>query len=528
MQEQLIDLFTRLYNSIGAAGVLSGIIAGFFLLSVYFSLRRKFNIFKRAERNYNRGKRHRALVLLSTLLEKKTSDKQALLMKADIERDQGDYASAEKDYYRLIDFKKSGDGIDVFEMKGRLLLPLYRQDKLLETLNLSGELLSIEKGNAEALYYLGLIFISQLYYKDAVKILERLIYNRPLMHQALFAGAVTLVQLKDFEKSLLYIKRALALDSNSFYKLIYAGIQYLMENYTRAKDTVKGIPVKEKALDTVKQFIFSLRLNAFCSSMLGLFDEAIAGFKTIHELSIKSKKNVEPGTNAGMVYDEFGKKNAGWPSDKGASPIIGQQSDKEVSPIIGQQSDKEASPIIGQQSDKGASPATGDSPLHTYFRLKEVAIDEGEIAAARSEGLTSSKQFLDLMGLSAQTRAALDVGLCLVKSGRFSEAHSFLKEIKTQHPEVLGMHKVLGLIEEQEKNVSGKKKGDTDYPAIRRSTEKIIKEKRGRYELWEYIREWEKNSIRPYHLLILSDITSKKQLSPILLLKVKDNFKLDF
>ena len=132
------------------------------------------------------------------------------------------------------------------------------------------------------------------------------------------------------------------------------------------------------------------------------------------------------------------------------------------------------------------------------------------------------------MGLSAQTRAALDVGLCLVKSGRFSEAHSFLKEIKTQHPEVLGMHKVLGLIEEQEKNVSGKKKGDTDYPAIRRSTEKIIKEKRGRYELWEYIREWEKNSIRPYHLLILSDLTSKKQLSPILLLKVKDNFKLDF
>ncbi len=503
MQEQLIDLFTRLYNSIGAAGVLSGIIAGFFMLSVYFSLRRKFNIFKRAERNYNRGKRHRALVLLSTLLEKKTSDKQALLLKADIERDQGDYASAEKDYYRLIDLKKPGDGIDVFEMKGRLLLPLYRQDKLLETLNLSGELLSIEKGNADAFYYLGLIFISQLYYKDALKILERLIYNRPLMHQALFAGAVTLVQLKDFEKSLLYIKRALALDSNSLYKLIYAGIQYLMENYTRAKDTVKGIPVKEKALDTVKQFIFSLGLNAFCSSMLGLFDEAIAGFKTIHELSIKSKKNVEPGTNAGLGYDEFGKKMAGWPSDKGVSPVIGQHSDKEV------------------------SPAAGDSPLHTYFRLKEVAIDEGETAAAGSEGLTSSKQFLDLMGLSAQTRAALDVGLCLVKSGRFSEAHSFLKEIKTQHPEVLGMHKVLGLIEEQEKNVSGKKKGDTDYPAIRRSTEKIIKEKRGRYELWEYIREWEKNSIRPYHLLILSDLTSKKQLSPILLLKVKENFKLN-
>ena len=516
MQEQLIDLFTRLYNSVGAAGVLSGIIAGFFLLSVYFSLRRKFNIFKRAERNYNRGKRHRALVLLSTLLEKKTSDKQALLLKADIERDQGDYASAEKDYYRLIDLKKPGDGINVFEMKGRLLLPLYRQDKLLETLNLSGELLSIEKGNAESLYYLGLIFISQLYYKDALKILERLIYNRPLMHQALFAGAVTLVQLKDFEKSLLYIKRALALDSNSFYKLIYAGIQYLMENYTRAKDTVKGIPVKEKALDTVKQFIFSLRLNAFCSSMLGLFDEAIAGFKTIHELSIKSKKNVEPGTNAGLVYDEFGKKKAD------------SLSDKEVSPIIGQYSDKEVSPIIGQYSDKKASPAAGDSPLHTYFRLKEVAIDEGEIAAARSEGLTSSKQFLDLMGLSAQTRAALDVGLCLVKSGRFSEAHSFLKEIKTQHPEVLGMYKVLGLIEEQEKNVSGNKKGDTDYPAIKRSTEKIIKEKRGRYELWEYIRKWEKNSIRPYHLLILSDLTSKKQLSPILLLKVKDNFKLDF
>ena len=226
MQEQLIDFFLRMYDTIGIAGVFIGGIFGFLVVSLYFFLNKKLNIFRRAQKYYNKGNLHKALYLLSVVLQKKHSNKKALLMKADIECKLEDYANAEKDYYRLIDLKQPGDGIDVYMVRKRLLKPIYKQDKIYVAFNLAKEILYLEKNNPEALYYLGLIYLSQLYYKEASEIQARLILNRPQMHQVLFAHAVTLAQLNQFESSLVYIKQALVVNKTPLNKISYSCIQY--------------------------------------------------------------------------------------------------------------------------------------------------------------------------------------------------------------------------------------------------------------------------------------------------------------
>ena len=115
-----MTFFLRLYDTIGIAGVFIGGIFGFLVITVYFFLNKRINIFRRAQRYYSKGSLHKALYLLTVFLHKKHSNKKALLMKADIECELQDYANAEKDYYRLIDLKQPGDGTDVYMVKKKL------------------------------------------------------------------------------------------------------------------------------------------------------------------------------------------------------------------------------------------------------------------------------------------------------------------------------------------------------------------------------------------------------------------------
>jgi len=41
--------------------------------------------------------------------------------------------------------------------------------------------------------------------------------------------------------------------------------------------------------------------------------------------------------------------------------------------------------------------------------------------------------------------------------------------------------------------------------------------KKTSFSLPQYVNEWEKNAIKPYQLLIISDLVSRKQLSPVML-----------
>jgi tetratricopeptide (TPR) repeat protein len=497
MLGQLIDRLLSFYDTIGIAGVFIGLIIGFIIIFLYIFINNKFNMYRRAQKYYSRGNLRRALYLLSVVLHKKPSNKKALLLKADIECELEDYINAEKNYYRLIDLKKPGDGTDIYMVKKRLLKPVYQQDKIYAAFNLAKDILYMEKNNAEALYYLGLICLGQLYYKEASEILLRLIFNRPQMHHALFAYAVAQAQLNNFEKSLEYISQAVGVNDNPLYKISCASVYFLMENYPAAKRTLEKLPETEKTFENKRQYLFYLRLKAFCNYMQGSSKEATSLFRMLYKLTGKSKPKEKPADKSPTIYNEFGRT----PSD----------------------------------SKPAESPreAEKNSALSDYFRLREIAMEEGRQNKAETEKYGAFKKFLDLFGLSAETRAALDVALSMVKSESYSQALDFLKEVKTQHPEVLGMGKVMNLLEERVADASGKDasgngKDQSDVDSISSITEKVIERKERKYELWEYIREWEKNGIRPYHLLLVSGFTSKKQLSPFYLLNMKKNFNLDF
>ena len=159
---------------------------------------------------------------------------------------------------------------------------------------------------------------------------------------------------------------------------------------------------------------------------------------------------------------------------------------------------------------------------------KKLLLQFQKLEITGGETVNSFKKFLGLFGLTGETRAALDVALSMVKSENYSRAVAFLRQVKAEHPELLGMGKVLGLFEEKLADASLDGKKPPGFDTVGSITEKVIKKKERKYELWEYIREWEKNGIRPYHLLLVSGFTSRKQLSPFFLLNMKKYFNLDF
>ncbi len=492
MIDIIIDFFLNVYDSIGIQGLGFGALGAGFLLFLYFYLRRRLNYFNRAQNYFEEGDFRKALSFLLVELDKNPSNKRALLMRADIKVKLGEYADAESDYYRLIYLKRSGDGIDTFEIKKRLLQPLYKRDKLLDMFKLSREILNTERHSAEALYYLALLYLGQLYYKEASKILAHLISIRPVMQQALFAYGVTLAQLNEFDKSLLYIKKAFDLDKSPLYELVLATIYYLMENYAGSRAILKAMKIDDKVLDKKMQYFFSLRLNAFCNINLGLYDEAEEIFKLFYNEFTNRKQGKDLKERDINIYDEFGKKKRS----------------------------------LSKKSGKGIG--NDSSTVNEYFKLKEVAIEEGQLGSVSYEGFTFSSRFIDIEGLTQETRAALDLGFSMLKAKHLNEASSFFQEIKTSHPEVIGFKKIIDLINQKQKSTSHSVNNGYWIPPERESTERIIAAKKRRYELWEYLEVWEREAIRPYSLLLITGFISRRQLSPLLLFNLRRNFKLDF
>jgi len=488
-----VDWLITLYILISSSSL--GIIAGvggvialsiiFYFFSLY--LKKKINPFKSAVKYYNRENLNKALLFLAIELENNSSNKEAFLLKADIEAQSGFYDEAVKDYFRLLHFKQAGDGIDVFEVKKRLLNPLYLQESLLELHTLCKEILFIEPNNPEALYYLALLYIGQLYYREASSVLKKLVSNRPRMHNALFAYAVCLVQDKKFDRALAHINSAIELSDCYLYQLTASAVNYLQENYSEALDISASIPQKEKAFENRRQYLFAMKLKAVCNYMQGRYKKASGIFRLLYNTRCKEKDQKDTGqyqeeslATATLLYNEYGR--------------VKQTVQNDI-----------------KKGEQGS-----DSVFRDYYKLKEVAVEEGKISMLRTP--PSLNRILDIEGFSTETLAAVDLGFSMVKAGLLKDSCDFLQKVCLEHPEVLGLKKVIALIEERQKVMSAGEKGSVKSGTYEEeSTQSVIRRKNRKYELRDYMDKWEKSVIKPYQLIIAAGFTSKKQLSPVVM-----------
>jgi len=480
----VIKLFSESYNYIGFIGLLSGATAAILLVLIYLFFKKKMNSYLRAVKQYEKGNLEKSRILLRIELNKNPSNRKALQLLADIECYTGDFSNAEKDYYRLIDLKKPGDDIDIQIIRKKLLEPLYRQEKLSETLNIIILILSQEKTDPQALYYLSLLYIGQLYYQEAEILLEKLIRNRPKMSQALFAYSVTLAQNHKYERSIQYLKRAIEIEENPVYMLCLALVYYLTESYSASKEILAQIKFADRVY-SYKQYSIFLRLDAFVLYMLGSYMVAEGRFKRFYEYHNQSISTEKPQVKVSGTYNEFGRK-------------------------------------IELSRDESVRSVNKDSELQDYFRLKEVAFEQNRSIGFKKNDELASSRFLEIEGLTTKTWAALDYGFCMIKSGELNKAREFFLSLKKEHPEILGLKELLRLISEKIK--ANRRNGEGYFKDISNSTEKVITRGKRKYELWEYITTWEKNAIRPYHLLMAGGFTTRKQLNPVLLYRARRFF----
>ncbi len=237
-------------------------------------------------------------------------------------------------------------------------------------------------------------------------------------------------------------------------------------NYTNSLDILRSIPQREEVFASGKQYSYAIRLRGFCNYRLGSYDKAINLFR----FNCNYLKRFHKKTG---IYNEYG--------------VVMQDNLPD--------SDNERKEEV--------------STFEDYFRLKEVAIEEGKF-----EGFsTATQRILDIEGFSRETEAEIDLGFSMLKAEALDDAFKFFKKMHSEHPEILGLKRLIQLIEETLKAA----KGGSAQRVEQRSTEKIVKGKEKRYHLWEYIEEWANNSIRPYQLLIAFDLTAKRQLSPLVM-----------
>ena len=158
---------------------------------------------------------------------------------------------------------------------------------------------------------------------------------------------------------------------------------------------------------------------------------------------------------------------------------------------------------------------TGEStPLFDeYYRLLEVAAEQGK----KLPPPRKPSGMLDLKGLYRSTEAGLDLCFAMLREGALEQARDLMADLRKQQPEVLGLKRLAQLIdEEQERTMSMRR--DAPHKLRSSSTERVIRGKGRGYKLWEYVEEWERRAVRPYELLIITGFTSRKMLSPGILL----------
>jgi tetratricopeptide (TPR) repeat protein len=521
-------------GSFGLAGLLAGASAGAALLTLYFVLRDRINPFRKAKDNVERGHLRRAFSLLAVELHRNPSNRPALLLRADIERDRGLYAEAEEDYYSLIDLKKPGDGIDVLEVKKRLIPVLHNQGKLLEALKAVRDVLSAEGSSADALFHLGLLYLGQLYYHEAWKVLERVIGSRPAMSPAFLAASIALVQLREFEKAIDLAEKARRIDGNPLCALVAAAAHLLMGNSREAERVLATLPRREKTFESPECARLYHRLSAFAALKSNSPDSAVEHLMEVQQTLKQEEAGKRVGKGPGWgrraptpmgslqggklrpavrgVYDQFGR------IEEGEEPRRGGFTPEEYS-----------------RGADGAAPekkAMAEELVRDYFRLKEVTRDEWlgrgtgtsrtvqpGLSGAGVRGVYTTGAFFDLEGLSRLTWAALDLGFCLVRAGRLSRARELFEDLSRSNPEVLGVRRIVELLREKESEPAAnepQERGD-----IRERTDRVVAKKKRRYELWEYVERWEEEGIRPFHLMSACGFVAQKRLDPRLLFPVK-------
>ena len=445
----LVDVYNYLYKLSTEINLFIplGIVIGFtVLLIIFLKFKRLINPLKRAKILRERGNNLKALVYVDLFLEKNQLSKEGILLKADIETDLGLYAEAEGDYFRVLYTKTAGDGVDTLQIKKRLLKTLYEQDKIYQTFELAKEILLRERSCAEALFYLALIYMGQLYFREADKILKRLTLNRPKMPEAFYVQAINFTQLRLFSDAMASINRAIEIEDRIFYHLLKAAISYFDENYELAAEELGKLPNKRDEYDTRKQFIFFLKLNAMVNYRLRYFDRSVLMFKMAMDQLIKEKpvhktgRKIITGTNVkkkGVLYGENGKLKS---IDSGvfqANSISNSLNIKtSVNPV------EEYEKRMGIR--KNISPE-----IEEYYKLKELAVEEGKTELVVKRDIHDPFQLLDIDGLTDKSWINVSYGFLLVKNGRFEEANKFFKKMRKEHPEIIGLKHLIELIDEK-------------------------------------------------------------------------------
>ena len=512
----LIDIYNFLYRVSGEVNLFVplGIVIGFSILLISFiKLRKLINPLKKAKFLRDRGNNLKALVYVDLFLEKKPVNKKGLLLKADIETDLGLYPEAEGDYFRVLYKKTAGDGLDSGEIRKKLLKTLYEQDKIYQTFELAKDILSREKNCAEALFYLSLIYMGQLYFKEADKILKRLTLNRPKMPEAFFIQAINFVQLRMFSDAMASINRAIELKEKELYLLIKAAIAYFDDNYNLAKDELGKISDKMDNYESIKQYLFYLKLNAMVNYRLRYFDRAALIFKIAINQAVKEKPK----------YRNLENQNIKQINMKDKSIIYGENGKlKEI-----KQPDFHKNLAVNpvEEYEKKMGLRKNISPeIEEYLKLKELAVEEGKTELIAKKNMHDPFRLLDIDGLTDKSWIYMSYGFALAKGGKYEEAREFFRKMRKEHPEIIGLKRLIELINEKIKDSNSK----IDLEYMRKKAEIIMEKKKKRYELWEYIQEWEKRIIRPFELIDISGYSTKKQLNPVILFKKDTKFTLDF
>ena len=155
-----------------------------------------------------------------------------------------------------------------------------------------------------------------------------------------------------------------------------------------------------------------------------------------------------------------------------------------------------------------------------YYKVKEFLIEEKRGGGMTRESLASTSRFKDVEGLSSRTWAALDLGLAMVKAGRFEKAIEFFVELKKSHPELVGLKRLIDLIPRKDDTEAGGKSVLPESMDNGRSDKREM-------ELSLYLEAWEKGGMRPYGLILIAGFSTKKQLSPLIMFSRNGKFSLD-
>jgi hypothetical protein len=227
---------------------------------------------------------------------------------------------------------------------------------------------------------------------------------------------------------------------------------------------LKTVPQRPDSFDKLKQYLFFLKLRAFCQYRTGRYERAV------QLLQIYYNHGKREGGSAAVLYSRDGSLQTAAPSQRTSSGF------------------------------------------DDYYRLKEVAAEEGVRTVSGN-----TRRIHDLEGLTRITEPAIDLGFAMVRAGFLREAIQHLTRVRSEHPEILGLGRVLHLLEE-EKEPESALEGDDPGRFRAKSTERVVKGGGRGFKLWEYLEEWERSAIRPYQLLVISDFTALKMLSPRVLL----------